>query len=446
MAVRVGDGTYRIRRRTPGYRSGVLVLRLGVRDRKVAARWEQLALDAYQEAQYGILDALVRREIWFPEALKLRDQGGWAAIKAKLEEKQAAPGIAERDAEALLGQFVEINPRGVREKTLRTTEAHARAFIEWLKERHDVESVDVAQLFNADNLRAFRKHLIDSRHAAEVRRLEEEWRRMDDAAPPPAEREQIREALRGAKGATANRYVNSIGAFSSWLVEKGVLQKNPAVGVRQTTRKENPHRERTYRYFEAGHLRTFLEFSRLYDQLHPAPPGKPRPDTLFWRYLVGTGATTQNEGTRFRLRHLDFAREQNGTIPCYIHGTKSEHRQRWVPIPIELANDLVARGREFGADLDSPLFPFSHDEYLSVWRGVMRLIAKAKPEGWKEIVTHSPYDLRHTYAVHAVEAGISLPQLQKLMGHSSLNTTMMYARSATPVEVAIREAAKKLGI
>jgi len=446
MPVKVGDGTYRIRRRTPGYRSGVLVLRLGVRDRKIAQRWEQLALDAYHDAQYEVLDALVSRQISFPEALKLRDQGGWNAVKEVLEQKRAARESAEYDAESLLRQFVETNPKGVRDKTLRTIASHAREFISWLKDRHGVNSVDVRRLFTSDNLRSFRDSLIATRHAAAATQLEARWLLMGDSAPPPVERERILESDRGAKAATANRYVNSVGSFSSWLVSQGILQKNPAAGVRKTTHAENPHRERVFRYLTPRRLRTFLEFSRLYDQLNPAAPGTIRPDTLFWRFLVATGATTFNEGTRFRIRHLDVDREADGMIPCYLHGTKTPHRPREVPIPADLARELVARAKELGIGEDALLFPFSHDAYLSVWKGIMGLIKRAKPDGWERLVKHSPYDLRHTFAVNALRNGVDLLQLQRLLGHSSIETTRMYARHLKPPRRALKRMAYRLGI
>jgi hypothetical protein len=40
------------------------------------------------------------------------------------------------------------------------------------------------------------------------------------------------------------------------------------------------------------------------------------------------------------------------------------------------------------------------------------------------------HDLRHTFAVHCAHAGVPLPRLQKLLGHSSPLMTMRYMKHA----------------
>lgn len=50
--------------------------------------------------------------------------------------------------------------------------------------------------------------------------------------------------------------------------------------------------------------------------------------------------------------------------------------------------------------------------------------------GWakREVATHT---LRHCYATHLLEAGVNLRQIQKYLGHSSLQSTMIYLHLTT---------------
>lgn len=51
----------------------------------------------------------------------------------------------------------------------------------------------------------------------------------------------------------------------------------------------------------------------------------------------------------------------------------------------------------------------------------------------------SIYTLRHSYASHLLDAGVNLKMIQQLLGHSSLQTTMVYLHLTPTAETAGRE-------
>ena len=99
------------------------------------------------------------------------------------------------------------------------------------------------------------------------------------------------------------------------------------------------------------------------------------------------------------------------------------NKQRLVPLSPKLLEELRAWWRTHrhpqwifpGKRSDRPLTA------NSVQRACQQAAARA---GLKPGV--SPHTLRHTYATELLEAGIDLLTIQKILGHSSLRTTLLY--------------------
>lgn len=70
-----------------------------------------------------------------------------------------------------------------------------------------------------------------------------------------------------------------------------------------------------------------------------------------------------------------------------------------------------------------------HDEFGMSARTIQRLITRAAIS--RKV---SPHVLRHTFSVTAILKGISLPSLQRLLGHDRLTTTEIYL-NISPEEV-----------
>jgi integrase/recombinase XerD len=54
------------------------------------------------------------------------------------------------------------------------------------------------------------------------------------------------------------------------------------------------------------------------------------------------------------------------------------------------------------------------------------------------------HTLRHSYATHLLEAGVSLKAIQKYMGHSSLQTTMIYLHLTDSAELDSRRVIEQM--
>jgi len=63
--------------------------------------------------------------------------------------------------------------------------------------------------------------------------------------------------------------------------------------------------------------------------------------------------------------------------------------------------------------------------WVTIRRAFGRALRKAGLHGRKGLTFHS---LRHTFAVHFLEGGAAVTDLQGVLGHADLSTTQIYAR------------------
>ncbi len=102
----------------------------------------------------------------------------------------------------------------------------------------------------------------------------------------------------------------------------------------------------------------------------------------------------------------------SGTIKVRGKGDK----ERLVPAPAWLRDSMRQQPRE----------QWQKKHRRSVWKGM------------KDIGVNHPHSLRHTYASELIRKGVPLEEIQKLLGHSKLDTTLVYAKIKVPENITQR--------
>lgn len=107
------------------------------------------------------------------------------------------------------------------------------------------------------------------------------------------------------------------------------------------------------------------------------------------------------------------------------------HRHKRLLFPADGRNHTLQRNGKSVAET-----PMSE----TAAQGAMKKITNAIDFG-KKICIHT---LRHSYATHLLEAGVSLKVIQKYMGHSTLQTTMVYLHLTETAEANARQVIETL--
>jgi len=145
---------------------------------------------------------------------------------------------------------------------------------------------------------------------------------------------------------------------------------------------------------------------------------------LMLAFLYGCGMRSY-ELCNLEIKHLDFKRKQ-----VLIPKGKGK-KDRYVPLSEHLIRGLKKLFKTENNTKYVFISQVSKDgkQHPITNRTVQWLIkeCRAKVDTVKPFTAHT---LRHSYATHLLEQGTSLPQLKALLGHSHIETTMIYLHVA----------------
>lgn len=213
---------------------------------------------------------------------------------------------------------------------------------------------------------------------------------------------------KGLAPTSLNRRLSAIRRFFAFLVEEGVVEKDPASVV------PFARKHRLLPDVLSAH-----EVERLLESPDTSTPTGLR-DRAMLEVLYATGLRV-SELVGLRLHDLNLP---VGYLVCLGKGSK----ERLVPMGESARNWTAAyleRGRPHLVAGPSEILFCSRRGGAMTRQNVWHAIKKyAKASGiFKEI---SPHTLRHSFATHLLVGGADLRSVQAMLGHADISTTQIY--------------------
>src|SRR5882762_1481382 len=227
----------------------------------------------------------------------------------------------------------------------------------------------------------------------------------------------------GYAAATRQRMLAAWRGWCRWLARSGQLAFDPTAALETPTARAASGNADIY--FSSAELERIVATVAVPDAREAVP--WPERDLALVALLGGTGARA-SEVIDARVGAL---RSENDSDTLHVVGKGGKRRT------IPVAPEVVMAVRTYLQDRSDRLGSPSASDRLFVradGRPLNRQALDYLVEKWlrRAGVSVRPGELahafRHTYAVHLVQMGVPLPQVQELLGHVSLTTTARYLK------------------
>jgi integrase len=225
---------------------------------------------------------------------------------------------------------------------------------------------------------------------------------------------------RSAAGTVRNT-LSTISAVFSWAIRQGLLRENPCRGV------EKPAASASLEFFTAQEVRALLHVAatraatgEIAAQLQQA---------RLWLALH----TGLRKGELCGLRWCDLdLRSRRLTVSRSYRTTPKSGKSRTLRLPDVVLPILTDWAKHCPRTPEGLVFPVpsSRGFAMSAHTGDMLGLPALLTEAGCRPLPHCWHALRHTFASHFIMAGGNLLSLQKILGHSDVKVTMIYAHLA----------------
>jgi len=226
--------------------------------------------------------------------------------------------------------------------------------------------------------------------------------------PVDSEEDKTKYTRKGIRAYTVNFELKTLNSLFNLAIRWGYLKENPVKGVRRL--KVN----------DTGKLK-FLSMDDCQKLLKACPePLYP----IFFTFLY----TGMRKGELEYLEWSDIDFKRKKIMIQWKEDWQPKTVEREIPMNRQLYDILLGLKKENDNGLKSRyVFPHKNGGRIRI-KLREQLIKIAKDAGIDGLT--KLHTLRHTFASHLVMNGVDLPTVKKLMGHSDIQTTMIYAHFA----------------
>lgn len=202
---------------------------------------------------------------------------------------------------------------------------------------------------------------------------------------------------RKVQKSTLDNQRRGLSAFFGWLATEGYIDKNPMLRVKRI--KADYKIKKAFSDMEVEQLREAANTAK---------------EKALIEFLLSTGCRV-TEVSRLHVQDIDFSKKE-----CVVYGKGNKERKVYLTDKCLFYLNLYLTTRN---EESTSLFT-NRNHYRMTKGNIETLLRKIGKRAGVDKV--HPHRFRRTFATNAINKGMPVQYVQKILGHKSLNTTMIY--------------------
>lgn len=196
---------------------------------------------------------------------------------------------------------------------------------------------------------------------------------------------------------TLDNQRRALSAFFSWLTAENYIDKNPMLRIKKI--KTDEKIKKPFSDTELEQIRSVTKNTK---------------EKALIEFMLSTGCRV-SEIVNLHIQDINFSNNE-----CIVYGKGGKERKVYISDKCMFYLDAYLRERK---ESSTSLFT-NRNHYGMTKANIEILVSKIGKRAGVEKV--HPHRFRRTFATNALDKGMSLQYVQKILGHQSVDTTMIY--------------------